>query len=151
MYLSNCYIYLSNLLHVFVKVVTCICLSWYMYLTKLLHVFVKVVVCICQICYMYLSKLLHYSWSLRLVGSSRSVGLAADPVAAHIPNQPLHPHGFIIIIVIVVIINIIIDTIISSSIVIINIQWNRTLQTNRSFHMTSSSLCYCRQTCKDGE
>lgn len=51
-----------------------------------------------------MSKLLHYSWSLRLVGSSRSVGLAADPVAAHIPNQPLHPHGFIIIIVIVVII-----------------------------------------------
>ena len=47
-----------------------------------------------------MSKLLHYSWSLRLAGSSRSVGLAADPVAAHIPNQPLHPHDSIIIVVV---------------------------------------------------
>ena len=115
-----------------------------MYLSKLLHVFVKAVTCIRQICYMYLSKLLHYSWSLRLVGSSRSVGLAADPVAAHIPNQPLHPHGFIIV---VVNINIIIDTILSSSIVIITIQWHRTLQTNRSFHTTSSSSCNNHHIC----
>ena len=31
--------YLSKLLHVFVKVVTSICQSWYIYLSKLLHVF----------------------------------------------------------------------------------------------------------------
>ena len=30
-----------------------------MYLSKLLHVFVKVVTSICQSCYIYLSKLLH--------------------------------------------------------------------------------------------
>ena len=50
---------LSKLLHVFVKVVVCICQSCCMYLSKLLHVFVKVVTCIFQSCHMYLSKLLH--------------------------------------------------------------------------------------------